>query len=382
MSFLGGLGYFMGRGSPPKSQGGSPSAPSPVREGGPSAVHSAPAAGAGPAGPHQGEIGAATGRGSGARDLGQQLDGADPPARDDDGPGRVQPKPGTAAEQQQVDLREVYASSSLVSDQLLPGKVVFAAGFVAAHEHERSLMAHVDDGALGAESPRSEASYHSSIYPTAAASTRTSVGGKHLVPACVQAPRLGSTLHVQWKLRRSWGARGPQLQLALFDCFAAPRFGLWNAGASEARVLVRSNERKVGLETGDVVMLLLAQVSSAQLKRAKDVQTCALRCAPGRNRQLVRRTVQRCQSKHGGLHRRNPQGCPYVAVQAKLPYKDDAWHICLEPSPDGSMPETEGLCYLEVVKQVRLRVSAIMCLHACMRARARVCVVCGADPVR
>ncbi len=47
------------------------------------------------------------------------------------------------------------------------------------------------------------------------------------------------------------------------------------------------------------------------------------------------------------------QGRPYIAVQARLPYKDDAIHTVLELAPEDAELPSEGLAYLEVIRQVR-----------------------------
>ncbi|KXZ45499.1 hypothetical protein GPECTOR_54g241 [Gonium pectorale] len=70
----------------------------------------------------------------------------------------------------------------------------------------------------------------------------------------------------------------------------------------EPRSLVRSTERKLGLNTGDVIML-------------------------------------------------SRQGRPYIAVQDRLPFKNDQIHTCLDLAPEGAHLEAEGIAYLEIIRQ-------------------------------
>ncbi|KAG2500477.1 hypothetical protein HYH03_002042 [Edaphochlamys debaryana] len=74
------------------------------------------------------------------------------------------------------------------------------------------------------------------------------------------------------------------------------------AGTAEPRALVRSSEGKQGLATGDVVMFM-------------------------------------------------QQGRPFIALQQRLPYKEDAVHTCLVQAPEDMPPESEGLAFLEVLAQ-------------------------------
>ncbi|GIM13152.1 hypothetical protein Vretimale_16342, partial [Volvox reticuliferus] len=120
-----------------------------------------------------------------------------------------------------------------------------------------------------------------------------------------EIPGASSVMLHQWDMRDS-APPSPRSERSSQSSFYPPGSSRTSntgiASVPEPRSLVRSREPKADLSTGDVVML---------------------------------------------IH----QGRPYVAVQARLPYKENASHTCLEPSEEGVPLESEALSYLEVVKQ-------------------------------
>lgn len=82
------------------------------------------------------------------------------------------------------------------------------------------------------------------------------------------------------------------------------------------------------------------------------------------------------------------QGRPYIVIQAELPYKQDAVHLCLELAPDEEQ-QPRGLAFLEVVKQVRRRRGQRQrsdSIDVCIGYRRRMATACwwpwpaGYDP--
>lgn len=52
------------------------------------------------------------------------------------------------------------------------------------------------------------------------------------------------------------------------------------------------------------------------------------------------------------MNNAHPQGVPFVATQAQLPFKEDALQWVLQLQDADAEPAPEGCSYLEVVRQV------------------------------
>ncbi|GFR41539.1 hypothetical protein Agub_g2252 [Astrephomene gubernaculifera] len=118
-------------------------------------------------------------------------------------------------------------------------------------------------------------------------------------------PGASSMLLNRWEPREADHHHSPHSETSFHSSIypvASIRTSMTGGVVPEPRSLVKSSEGKIGLETGDVIMLKY-------------------------------------------------QGTPYVAIKQMLPYKDDAWHHCLELLTEEKALESEGMAYLEVVKQ-------------------------------